>query len=470
MSTVPIPMSPANSLFLLAESREHPMHVGALELFVPPEGADAVDVRDMFLAAVASGEVAPLFQKRARRSMSSLGQWGWEPDDAFDLEHHVRASALPRPGRVLDLLSLCSQLHSGLLDRHRPLWEVHLIEGLADGRFALYFKIHHALVDGVAALRLLARQLSPDPATRDQPAPWAVRPAAAPRAADDGADAGTAGLADAALRFGRTLAAEGVGLLPALNRTVQRAMNEQSGALSFSAPQTILNVPITGARRFAAQSWPIERIRHIARTAGATLNDVVLALCSGALREYLIGLDALPDTSLIAMVPVSLRGRTADGHGDGGGNAVGAVMCRLGTDLADPAQRLATVRASMQEGKESMTGMTPSQVMVMSALGLSPLALYPLLGLTGVVRPPFNLVISNVPGPRRPMFWEGARLDGLYPLSIPLDGQALNITCTSYSDKLAFGLTGCRRTVPHLQRLLTHLDHELAALEKAAGA
>ncbi len=283
-------------------------------------------------------------------------------------------------------------------------------------------------------------------------------------------DAGTAGLADAALRFGRTLAAEGVGLLPALNRTVQRAMNEQSGALSFSAPQTILNVPITGARRFAAQSWPIERIRHIARTAGATLNDVVLALCSGALREYLIGLDALPDTSLIAMVPVSLRGRTADGHGDGGGNAVGAVMCRLGTDLADPAQRLATVRASMQEGKESMTGMTPSQVMVMSALGLSPLALYPLLGLTGVVRPPFNLVISNVPGPRRPMFWEGARLDGLYPLSIPLDGQALNITCTSYSDKLAFGLTGCRRTVPHLQRLLTHLDHELAALEKAAGA
>jgi diacylglycerol O-acyltransferase / wax synthase len=177
-------------------------------------------------------------------------------------------------------------------------------------------------------------------------------------------------------------------------------------------------------------------------------------------------------------VPVSLRGPSAgedsgtavDGRDDGGGNALGAVMCRLGTDLADPAHRLATVRAAMLEGKESMTGMTPAQVMLMSALGISPLALYPLLGLTGVARPPFNLVISNVPGPRRPMFWNGARLDGLYPLSIPLDGQALNITCTSYSDKLAFGLTGCRRTVPHLQRLLSHLDDELAALEKATGA
>lgn len=470
-------MSPASSLFLLAESREQPMHVGGLELFVPPDGADAVDVRDMFLAAVATGEAAPLYRKRARRSLSSLGQWGWELDDAFDLGHHVRASALPRPGRVLDLLSLCSRLHSGLLDRHRPLWEAHLIEGLADGRFALYFKIHHALVDGVAALRLLARQLSADSATRDQPAPWAVGPTG-PAHAEAAADMSGAGLSDAVRRLGRTLAAEGAGLLPALNRTVQRAMNDQAGALSFSAPQSIFNVPITGARRFAAQSWPIERIRNVALAAGTTLNDVVLALCSGALREYLLDLDVLPDTSLIAMVPVSLRGRTAgndsgnaaDDHGDGGGNALGAVMCRLGTDLSDPAQRLATVRASMLEGKESMTGMTPIQVMLMSGLGISPLALYPMLGLTGVVRPPFNLVISNVPGPGRPMFWNGARLDGLYPLSIPLDGQALNITCTSYSDKLAFGLTGCRRTVPHLQRMLTHLDDELGALEKATGA
>jgi diacylglycerol O-acyltransferase len=144
-------------------------------------------------------------------------------------------------------------------------------------------------------------------------------------------------------------------------------------------------------------------------------------------------------------------------------------MCNLGTDANDPADRLATVHRSMEEGKAALRSMTPMQILAMSALAISPLGIWPLLRLNGVLRPPFNLVISNVPGPRQPQFWNGARLDGLYPLSIPLDGQALNITCTSYSDEIAFGLTGCRRTVPHLQRLLGHLDDELGALERAVG-
>jgi diacylglycerol O-acyltransferase / wax synthase len=256
--------------------------------------------------------------------------------------------------------------------------------------------------------------------------------------------------------------------VPALARTVNRGLNEQSGALSFSAPKTMLNVPITGARRFAAQSWPMERVRQVGKASETTVNDVVLAMCSGALRAYLQSLEALPDAPLIAMVPVSLH--TAESvRADGGGNAVGAVMCNLGTHLADPAQRLQTVHRSMVEGKESLSGLSPLQILTMSAIGMSPLLLQPLLRLNGVMRPPFNLVISNVPGPRKPMYWNGARLDGLYPLSIPLDGQALNITCTSYSDEIAFGLTGCRRTVPHLQRLLGHLDDELTALERATG-
>ena len=124
-----LPMSPTDSMFLLAESREHPMHVGSLQLFVPPDGADALDVRKLFEDAIAADEVAPLFQKRPRRSITSLGQWGWETDREFDLEHHVRRSALPQPGRILELLALCSRLHSTLLDRHRPLWEMHLDRG-----------------------------------------------------------------------------------------------------------------------------------------------------------------------------------------------------------------------------------------------------------------------------------------------------------------------------------------------------
>jgi diacylglycerol O-acyltransferase len=211
----------------------------------------------------------------------------------------------------------------------------------------------------------------------------------------------------------------------------------------------------------------MDRIRQVGKAARCTVNDVVLALCSGALRSYLLAQDALPDTPLVAMVPVSLhRGEV---RGDGG-NAVGLVLCNLGTHLADPAARLQTVQRSMTDGKAALAAMTPLQILAMSAIGISPLGLYPLLGLNGRVRPPFNLIISNVPGPRHPLYWNGARLDGLYPASVVLHGQALNITVTSYSAEIAFGLTGCRRTVPHMQRLLGYLDRELTALEEAAGS
>ena len=454
-----LPMPPTDAVFLLGETREQPMHVGSLQLFVPPDGATAIDVRAMFDAAIEQDEVAPLFQRRARRSITSLGQWGWEPDGLFDLEHHVRRSALPQPGRVLELLALCSRLHSTLLDRKRPLWEMHLIEGLADGRYAAYFKVHHALVDGVSALRLLNRMMSPDPDERDMKPPWAALPRKR-RQREDGARTDVA-------RDALRLVGETVGLGPALVRTVQRAIREQTGTMSLSAPKSMLNVPITGARRFAAQSWPMERIRRVGKATDSTVNDVVLAMCAGALRRYLLGMDALPDSPLIAMVPVSLHGE--DTGSSDGGNAVGTVMCNLATHVADPAERLVAINRSMQEGKEALKSMTPMQILLMSAIGVSPLAILPALGLSGSVRPPFNLVISNVPGPREPLYWNGARLDGLYPLSIPLDGQALNITCTSYSHEIAFGLTGCRRTVPHLQRLLGYLDDELAALEESAG-
>jgi diacylglycerol O-acyltransferase len=231
----------------------------------------------------------------------------------------------------------------------------------------------------------------------------------------------------------------------------------------------MLNVPVTGARRFAAQSWPLERIRQVGKAADVTVNDVVLAMCSGALRSYLSSQNALPDEPLIAMVPVSLRPKAGAEAADDSGVAVGAVMCDLGTDHADPVHRLARVHTSMVDGKAAVSTMSPLQVLAMSALGLSPLVIYPLLRLDGRVRPPFNLVISNVPGPRKPMYWNGARLDGLYPMSVVLDGQALNITVTSYADEMAFGLTGCRRSVPHLQYLLGHLDDELRALEESVG-
>ena len=464
-----VPIDPTSAAFLFAENRQMPMHVGGLQLFEKPEGAPRDYARQMYESMANDTDVAPLFLKRPTRGISTAGQWVWTQDENFDLEYHFRHSALPKPGRVRELLELCSRLHSTRLARERPLWEAHLIEGLRDGRVALYTKMHHSLVDGISAMRLLQSAMSTDPETRDMPPLWGKRPSARTRKVSEEAERSIADVPLDAIRSALGITADAAGLPSALIKTLKHGLKNETSALSLYAPRTMFNVDITGSRRFAAQGWELERLRAIGKASGTTLNDVVLAMCSGAIRNYLIEHDALPDTSLVSMVPVGLDAkRSGKGSGDGG-NAVGAVMVKLGTDLHDPADRLAGVHRSMRTGKEALGSMSQLQIMAMSALGMAPSIVTPMLRLQGIIRPPYNLIISNVPGPRKPMYLNGARMTGTYPLSIPINGMALNITCNSYADDMDFGLTGCRRSVPHLQRLLGHLDHELVALEKAAG-
>jgi diacylglycerol O-acyltransferase len=464
------PLDPTSAAFLYAEKRSMPMHVGGLQLFKKPEGAGRNYVREMYDEMRQVEDIAPLYLKRPHRSIRTAGQWVWEDDEQFDIEHHVRHSALPKPGRIRELLELTSRLHSTRLARERPLWESHIIEGLRDGRVAMYHKTHHALVDGVSAMRLLASVLSTDPDERDMPAMWARQPKRAkPPKTVDRVEQHLSDLPVQALRSALGITAEAAGMPAALVKTLSKGLRNETSYLSLYAPRTILNQNITGSRRIAAQDWPIDRLRAIGRATGATLNDVVLAMCSGAMRTYLLELNALPDTSLVAMVPVGLKAKQSQIASAEGGNAVGAVMIQLATDQPDPADRLARVHRSMVDGKRALSSMTPVQILAMSALGQTPAILGPILRMQGIVRPPYNLIISNVPGPRTTHYWNGAQLLGTYPLSIPINGMALNITCTSFDGNMAFGLTGCRRTVPHLQRLLTHLDDEVKALENAVG-
>ena len=452
-------MSPVDSMFLLMESREHPMHVGGLSLFTPPEGRGGADLaRSMYNDMIGAGEVKPLFRRKPQRLLSSFPSVSWTTDKNVDLEYHVRLSALPRPGRIRELLVLTSRLHGTLLDRHRPLWEAHVIEGLADGRVAVYMKTHHALIDGVSASQVWYRALSPDPDGVFQP-PWAP---SRPRKSRPPSTAGSSpsGLVAATTRTLRDVA----GIAPATLSSTYQALNDNAAAVPFEAPKSMLNVSITGARRFAAQDWPLARLRTVGKNAGATVNDTVLAMSAGALRRYLLEHDALPEQPLIAMVPVSLRG---DDDGESTGNAVGAVLCNLGTELSDPAERLARIHLSMRHSKNVLSGLSPLQSLAVSVLNIAGMALTPIPGLDRVTGPPFNVVISNVPGPSEAQYWNGAKLQNFYPASIPVDGQALNITVTSYADSMQFGLVGCRRSVPGLQRMLVHLEDALAELEKA---
>ncbi|MFN8071650.1 MAG: wax ester/triacylglycerol synthase family O-acyltransferase [Mycobacterium sp.] len=448
-------ISPVDAMFLLGESREHPMHVGGLQLFEPPADAGPEFLRDLYQSVIACQDVAPTFRKHPAELLGGIANLTWAFDKDLDLEYHLRRSALPSPGRVRELLELTSRLHGSLLDRHRPLWESHLVEGLNDGRFAVYTKIHHSLVDGVSAMRMMRRSLSTDPDDHVVRVPWErnERPSGKSRPRPS------------LLSELRGAAESVLGIGPSTLYLARKGLFEQQLTLPVGAPRTIFNVPIGGARRVAAQSWPIERFMAVKQAAGVTLNDVVLAMCGGALRAYLQEQKALPDRPLIAMVPVSLR----DDASPGGGNQVGALLASLATDLEDPAERLTEVAASMRRNKDVFRELPKMQQLALSAFNVSPLLLSLVSPALGSAAPPFNLVISNVPGSREPLYWNGARLDGNYPLSIALDGQAMNITLSNNADNLDFGLVGCRRSVPSLQRILGHLEDSLAGLEQAVG-
>ncbi|MBF6468777.1 wax ester/triacylglycerol synthase family O-acyltransferase [Nocardia beijingensis] len=447
-------ISPVDALFLVAESREHPMHVGSLSIFDPADGTGPEFARRAYATLAADQNFHPMFRKRPAR-LFGTPQLAWTVDDAVELDYHVQRWALPEPGGLDAVTEVAAGLHSTLLDRHRPLWEAHLIEGLAGGRVGLYAKMHHALIDGVGAQRLLQRTLTTDPESGEALVPWHLPLSTGRREHEPGkhtlgararALLATAGSAPSALRLART------------------ALLEQQLTLPFAAPRTMFNVPIGGARRCAARSWPLDRIRQVKKMTGTTLNDVVLAMSAGALRAYLLDHVALPDKPLVAMVPVSLRPESDDGAS--GGNAVAALLCNLATDLADPAARLAAISSSMHRSKEIYRALSPVQAVSLSALTLSPLALSLLLPATvALTSPPFNVVISNIPGPREPQYWNGARVAASYPLSIPFDGQAVNITLTSSADSLDIGIVACRRSVPDVARLLDHLEAALTDLE-----
>jgi diacylglycerol O-acyltransferase len=448
------PLSPVDQLFLIIERRQQPMHVAGLQLFSFPRDADEDYVQRLAEAMRSYAEPVPPFDKHL---VTRLGLRSWAEDDQFDLEHHFRHNALPRPGRIRELLALVSAEHANPLHRDRPLWEVHLIEGLSDRRFALYTKIHHAVVDGMAAMRMGVRALSPEEGERGMPPLWARPPRGRP--ADEGGPGPVHKLA--------SLLGKQLGTVPALGRElrklIDRGHQHPDHVSIFEAPQSALNERITASRRFAAQSYSLPRVKRLGKAFDATLNDAVLAISSGALRRYLLSLDALPEKPLVALVPVSLRKDDSSA-----GNQIAMILANLGTHLADPAERMRTIKASVSESKQRYAQMTPEEALNFAALMLAPTFLNIVTGLAPQLHA-FNVIISNVPGPSQPLYWNGARMIGLYPVSLVMDRMALNITLTSYVDQLEFGIIGCRRTLPSMQRLLDHIERELEELEQAAG-
>ena len=435
------------------------MHVGSLTPFTRPPDAPPGMLRELIDEIYSTTDLDPPWNLKLKHPRVLKHPFpAWVEDDRLDIEYHARRSALPSPGGERELGVLVSRLHGLPIDFSRPPWEMHLIEGLHGGRFALYTKMHHSLIDGFTANKMLARSFSTDPTERTPLLFHQPRPPKAPRT-----EPTVTGLRAAweTLRTQIEAAGEVAGTL----RDILRGLTSGDPQLAepLSAPHSILNGRIGRSRRFATQQYSLATVRDLAHAAGGTLNDMVLAMCAGALRHFLLELNALPDRPLVAMLPVSLRPK----DDPGGGNAVGALLVTLATDLADPKARLEAIIGATSRAKARLQKLSRPAMLQLSALTMAPSGLQSITGTLGRVAPQFNVCISNVPGPRQQLYFRGAALEAVYPLSVPIHGQALNITCQSYAGRLNFGFTGCRESVPSLQKLAVYTGEALEELERA---
>ncbi len=479
MSRTLLPIN--DSAWLFAESRRTPMQVGMLATFRVPEDQPTY-VADLVRRWREVHEFRPPYNYRFRRL--PVPSWVELDDDEIDLDYHLRHSALPSPGSQRELGVLVSRLHSASMDRRYPLWECHVIEGLEEDRWSLYMKAHHSQVDGVGGVRLLRRMLSVDPAQRGMLPPWAVgthgpdqsgadpatSPASTSSEVERGADATERAslLGDLAATVAGGARAAG-SVAGSLTRTYAETLtglrDHDDRGVPFRAPRSILNGRIHAPRRFATQHYPMARLKAVADACGASINDVFLSLCGGALRRYLVELDALPAEDLIANVPVSVRPE----GGARTGNALTFLYARLGATVDDAVERVAVVRGSTQLGKDRLPEVGGVAMDVYTTGLMAPFLSVAILGVGGRGRPAANVVVSNVPGPREERYLDGSPMEEIYPVSLLFNGQALNITGVSYDGQFNIGYTGCRDSVPSLQRIAVYSGEELERLEAALG-
>lgn len=440
-------MKTGDAGFLLAEGPSRGAQVSMLTTWSLPKGA-----KDDFLGQLVAHwrgckNFASPFNLRVKPG-KLLPEWETLAPEEIDMDYHLYHSGLPKPGGERELGVLASRLHSIPLDRSRPLWEMHVIEGLEGNRFALLFKLHHAQIDGMGAIRLIERVLTPDASKRNMPAFWEV----APRPAN-GAASGPA----------RKPKLADLGKLAKAWREMQFGSHPDSAA-PFDAPMTVLNSRLKQPRRVATQLFETSRLTGLAKKAGVTMNDVALSISAGALRKYLLERGELPDKSLTAGLPVSLR------DDEGVGNSISFIVAKLNTGIADPVERLRAINRSTTLAKERYQTL-PSKLTreTLGTLVMAPYIGQVAMNLGGRYTPVFNVVISNVPGPRDFLYLNGARMEAFYPISLIFDGQALNITFLSYAGRCAVGFTSGREAVPHMQRIAVATGEALIELERALG-
>ncbi len=442
-----------DAAWLLMESDDTPMHMGVLAIFQKPKNAD-------------SGFVASLAEQ-LRRADDVVAPWNCRlsglssitadliADKTIDLDYHFRRTALPEPGGEKDLGRVISRLHSNALDLKKPLWELHIIEGLANDRFAFYLKVHHVLVADVSAVPLLLSSLSESSRKKNMQPFWCL-PSDTISLENNSYDMFTDPM-ESVLSFGRAAA----GMIGG----VVKPKSGNSFLSMRGTPRSTLNRKINHQRRFATQQFAQVRIAALASATDSTVNEILTYLCGSCLRRFFKEYNALPDDSLVGVMPVSLQERQAQLPG----NAIAGLRVELGTHIGDPVARLDAIKVAMGKVRQDRASLPESAITSYVLMRAAPLFVSQLLPGGGMVPPSFNLGVSNTLAAEQPLYFSGCRLDAVYPISQLMQYSALNIDCVNYAGTFNIGFTGARDTLPHLQRLAVYFGKAVEDLEEVVA-
>jgi diacylglycerol O-acyltransferase / wax synthase len=456
-----------DAAFLQAESIECPMHIASVQIFdLPKKYHERRDFIPKLMERFRDTIVSAPFNQKLHSDWSKLDVWpSWEEDKNVDLDYHVRFIALPAPGNRTQLMRQVERLHEPLLDRNRPLWELYFIDGLENNQIAIYLKTHHALIDGVAGMSMIEKALSHEKSSRGTLQPlWQL--SQKKRAHHE---------RESLLTAWRHRAEEALAQVNSIQQLTGNYLRKEVAKLTHGsmpslgrsdAPKTPFNVAITRHRHLDVFSLSLSRTKEIAKDFDATVNDVVMSISGGAIRKYLQETNALPKKPVLAGVPVSVRPADAEQSG----NNVSIFAATTGSDISDPVERLKAVSAWATKEKKKISAMSSATALNYATIfGLS--AMLPqLVGAGEFTMPPTNIVISNVPGPRKPLYLGDAKLAAIYPVSVLIDYQAFNITVLSREDFLDFGLIAAHEAIHDLSKISSYMQEAFAELDAASNA
>jgi len=453
-----------DAIFVHSESKDAPRHGCGLQIFSPPKSAGPNYLRDLYdsMRNVPISE-APCNWKLNQDSLLRKISPVWETLNNVDIDQHFFRWGLPAPGGQKELGELVSHIHSQPLDFSRPLWECHLIEGFDDGRFAILTKGHHAMFDGMRALRWQTCMLSTNSRKRNMVPFWAV---GLPSSVQKEIKENPRLLPDVLRTQLKSNYSSVKSLATAALQSLNAATQKDSELIApYSAPKSAMGDPLTWRRRVATQSLTIARVKA-ASIPGATINDAVLTLIGGAFRRFLSEINELPDKSLVSAVPMALKSADASMSG---GNALANLLVPIGTHIEDPAERMQFVMDASTKAKSHMQQMSTQGMQAWMILTTLP-ALLDIASKENLIARRFsNMLISNVPGSKEALYFNGAKMDSWYIPSVLIQGSGVNITVSSYNGNLDFAFTSCPDILPHIQKVSIYLREEIERLETQQG-